>query len=147
MSVITIDFIECAKEDVPVGARAIRDDRNGIYCYMEGDDYLQLYENYIELLNRHRKEWKNVGYLDLGMMPLVMAPSFMQESIVDYFCELTRTLNIPVYSMPPVSLLFEKCRITTNDIWVFKEDIKKVMGLAEDRAVSFSEFMRWCRCR
>ena len=108
---ITIDFVECKRGNIQAGEIPYRDERNGIYCYRLGNDYLRTYINYIELLNLHRNDWKNVGYLDLGMMPLVMAPSFMQELLTDSLCKFANRLNIPVYSMPPVSVMFGRCKM------------------------------------
>ena len=141
---LTINFVECGKDEIGREEKAYRDERNGIYCYRLGTDYLQTYINYIELLYLHRKEWKGTGYLDLGMMPLVMAPSFMQELLTDILCRFANQLNIPVYSLPPVSMFFEKCKIPVNDVWVYKKDVARVMQLEEDETVSFTKFMRWC---
>jgi len=139
---VTVDFIEC--EATPVGEYHVRDTRNGIICYRPGKDPVQSYMNYIDLLNLHRSEWKSTGYLDLGMMPLVMGPSFLQDILVDAICDFASKLKLQVYTMPPVSMMFAKCNVTTPDIWVFKKDIAKIMGLDENARVSFSKFMRWC---
>ncbi len=139
---VTVDFVEC--ESTPVGERHVRDTRNGIICYKPGRDVIKSYMNYIELLNLHRHEWKSTGYLDLGMMPLVMGPSFLQDVLVDAICDFASKLKIQVYTMPPVSMMFAKCSMTTPDIWVFKQDIMRVMELDETERVSFSKFMRWC---
>lgn len=139
---VTVDFVEC--ETTPLGERHVRDTRNGIVCYKPGTDPIRSYLNYIDLLNLHRNEWRNTGYLDLGMMPLVMGPSFLQDILVDAICDFASKLKLQVYTMPPVSMMFTKCNVTTPDIWVFKKDIARIMGLGEDARVSFSKFMRWC---
>lgn len=116
------------------------DYRNGIECINPTMD-LTCYINYIEYLNARSSDWKTFAYLDLGMMPLVMAPSFMHEQMKDVFVETIKTLNIPCYEMPAVSMLNgTRVRDITSDIWVFKEDIGKLLGIPETK-VTFSKFM------
>lgn len=125
--------------------RTFRDTRNGIICIEPTMD-MECYMNYIDLLNLHRDKWVNYGYLDLGMMPLAMAPSFMQGAIREGMATIANGLNVPIYYMPAVSLLFERCSVGEDDIWVFKSDIARVMNIPETQ-VTLNKFLRWCMQR
>lgn len=146
---ITRNFKEIVKpgtytEDTP----KVYDSRNGIWCYEPTND-MTTYINYIELLNGIRNGvggvggWKSFGYLDLGMMPLAMAPSFLQQTIFDGMAKIANQFNLPVYMLPPVTLLQDKCKLPQSDIWVFKSDVAKLFGKNESE-VCFMNFLRWC---
>lgn len=138
----TYNFLTEKPENIKVNAKEYRDTRNGIICVEPSVD-LQCYINYIDYLNLYRNEWASYGYLDLGMMPLAMAPSFMHGAISASISSIANKLNIPVYSMPPVSVFLRKCNIGENDIWVFKRDIAAIMKV-DGSQVSLTKFLRWC---
>ena len=119
-----------------------KDIRNGIVCVAPTFD-IECYLNYIEFLNLHRDKWKSFGYLDLGMMPLAMAPSFMQTQIKTPLTEAMRRAKIPVYSMPPVSVMYERSTMPESDIWVFKEDVAKAFGMDKNK-VTLERLIRRC---
>ena len=119
-----------------------RDMRNNIDCSNPTAD-IQCYLNYIEYLNLNRQNWKSYGYLDLGMMPLVMAPSFLHSSLIDPLVTVANKFNLKVYNMPPISLLCETCKVTEEDIWVFKSDVAKLTGMREEQ-VNIERFLAWC---
>lgn len=112
-----------------------KDHRNGFVCINPTVD-LDCYINYIELLNLHKDKWQNYGYLDLGMMPLAMGPSFMQSSLVKSLTEIMKACRVKCYSLPPVSLMYSSCKLPVNDIWVFKSDISKMLGIPEDKVTT-----------
>ena len=116
------------------------DYRNGIVCKNPSLN-LECYLNYLQLLNDSKERWKSNGYLHLGMMPVVMAPSFMQRKFTDLICDRLNAFDIKYYSMPPVSLFYENCKIPERDIWVFREDAAKLMGVNNTTA---EQFLRWC---
>ena len=119
-----------------------KDYRNGIVCCSPSLD-LECYLNYIELLNMYRFKWVSYGYLDLGMMPLAMGPSFFHDNLVKVAVEKLADRNIELYSMPPVSLMYEKCNIPSNDLWVFREDAARLMSKPAEE-ISAVDFIRWC---
>lgn len=116
-----------------------RDVRNGIVVVDPTFDF-ECYKNYIDLLNLKKDKWRNNGYLDLGMMPIAMAPSFMQQYIADMMLMLMAKHKVPCHVMPPVSLLGDKCNLPQDDIWVFKEDLAKAFGMNKDR-LTLSKFI------
>lgn len=120
-----------------------RDYRNGFICVNPTPD-LECYINYIELLNLHRDKWKSVGYLDLGMMPIAMLPSFLPNSIKEALVNIMNTYNIPCYNMPPVSVMNSVCKLPEDDIWVFKSDVSAVTGIPENQ-LTLERFLRWCK--
>lgn len=119
-----------------------KDVRNGIVCYNPTYD-IPCYVNYLNLLNDYRDRWRNFGYLDLGMMPLDMAPSFMQGAVSEAMSQIANLFRIPIYKMPAVSLMYDKPMLVGDDIWAFKADVAKVMGKTEHE-VTLSNFLRWC---
>jgi hypothetical protein len=119
-----------------------RDARNGIICVNPTCD-LECYINYIKLLNLYRDSWKSYGYLDLGMIPVVMGPSFLNDSLHELLSAKLSRQALKIYSMPPVSLMFDRCKIPIQDIWVFKEDAAEAMGIPEEE-VTTEKLIRWC---
>ena len=117
---------------VPGYEGEFKDIRNGIVCVAPTFD-LECYLNYIQLLNLHRDKWKSFGYLDLGMMPLVMAPSFMQTMIKPVLLEAMRELKVDCWLLPPVSVMYESSRMPEEDIWVFKKDVARALNMDEDK--------------
>lgn len=117
---------------VPGYEGEFKDIRNGIVCVAPTFD-LECYLNYIQLLNLHRDKWKSFGYLDLGMMPLVMAPSFMQTMIKPVLLEAMRELKVDCWPLPPVSVMYESSRMPEEDIWVFKKDVARALNMDEDK--------------
>ncbi|MBQ2885879.1 MAG: hypothetical protein IJE43_19310 [Alphaproteobacteria bacterium] len=114
------------------------DARNGIACTNPSLD-LECYLNYLQLLNDLKDSWKSVGYLHLGMMPVVMAPSFMQRPCTNIICSKLDALDIKYYSLPAVSLLYENCKMSDRDIWVFREDAAKLFNVPN---ITASDFLR-----
>lgn len=143
----TIEFNEIVRSyGNEEGQLVYEDTRNDIMCKTDKLD-LQLYVNYIQLLNGLRTgsagvNWVQNGYLDLGMMPLAMAPSFMQSAVSNAMANVAKKLGVSIYFMPPVSLLKDKCNIASNDIWVFKEDVANALGKNVEE-VCFCNLMRW----
>ena len=123
-----------------VAKGSFRDMRNGIVCINPSLD-IECYLNYLSLLSDMKNSWKSNGYLHLGMMPVVMGPSFMQRGLTDLICKYLNDKNVKYYSMPPVSLLYDKCKLPDNDIWMFREDAAKMMGKSN---VTAEQFLRWC---
>ena len=118
------------------------DKRNGIVCVGPTMD-LECYYNYIVYLNAHRQEWKTYGYLDLGMIPIAMAPVInnFHNEITTAMLRFMRKLKVECYSMPSVSLMYEHSVLKENDLWVFREDLARIMGW-DERQVSLERLLR-----
>lgn len=124
-----------------------KDYRNEIMCVHPTVDW-ECYFNYLELLENHKNKWKSFGYLDLGMMPVVMGPSFMHEAlmrdIVPRLEQIKRKHpDLKYYYMAPVAFFKENVKLSFKDIWMFREDAAKVMN-GGTKNVSAIEFLRWC---
>lgn len=119
-----------------------RDLRNGFICVDPTVD-IECYLNYISLLNLNRDKWRSYGYLDLGMMPLVMGPSFMHEHLRNGLVSIMTKYGIPCYDMPPVSNMYASCKLPYDDVWMFKSDVAKVTGISEDK-LTLERLIRWC---
>lgn len=120
----------------PQAAGTFRDTRNSIMCTNPALN-MQCYINYIELLDGMRDMWKNHGYLHMGMMPVVMGPSFMHRQLLDVIGARLNEIGLIYYSVPPVSLMHDVCKIEDHDIWMFREDAAEYMGRSNTTAVEF----------
>ena len=125
---------------VPEDTKYAYDLRNGIVCYAPTLD-LRCYLNYIQFLNMCRTDWTSNGYLDMGMVPLVMTPSFFPEQIRDLISNVVQKQGVPVYAMPPVSNLKGTYRGVASDVWVFRKDLAKVLNVREKDA-TLSNWLR-----
>lgn len=121
------------KEVVESGVYFETDKRNGIYCIRPTND-LVCYKNYIDYLNSYYSDWKSYGYLDLGLVPILLAPSFMADSLNTQINELVKSWKIPLIQMPPVSFLRRGCLNATKDVWVKKTDLAKLLNVSEEEA-------------
>ncbi len=111
--------IESAKE---AGQVVLYDVRNGIWCIDPTLDFV-CYKNYINLLNMYYDNWVTYGYLDMGLVPLFMWPSFMTDVMAEAAPELSAKLNIELIPMRPVSFLLGKYSDINKDMWIRKSEL------------------------
>ena len=67
--------------------KEFKDTRNGIVSFglVPGiDSYL----NYLDTLLKRREDWVSVGYLDLGMIPLIVGPSILHNALTRRYIPL-----------------------------------------------------------
>lgn len=108
------------------------DRRNGIYCIEPTHD-IYCYANYLDYLNSCYDEWQSYGYFDMGLIPLILAPSFMHELMTAELIKIVEAWNIPIYNMRAVSFLGGSY-IGAKDSWVKRSDFVAVTGLPENTA-------------
>ena len=137
MEIKTINFQPIIGEVDLTDARKVYDIRNGIVCYNPTMD-LTCYYNYISYLNTQQDQWRNFGYLDMGMVPLAMLPSFFPEEIKEVLSNAARVKGITVHSMPPVSNLRGSYRGTVNDVWIFREELAEALGVRYQEIMKYS---------
>lgn len=108
------------------------DRRNNIYCIAPTFDF-EMYANYINYLNENYDQWLSYGYLDMGMVPYLMWPSFMNTTpdAVEYFRDVASKAGANMISVPSVSFLKMSYASTGTDYWVFREDMIKIMEYLE----------------
>ena len=102
------------------------DHRNHIYYVAPTMDY-QMYYNYLNYLNECSNQWMNCGYLDMGMVPYLMWPSFMDSS--SYLESMKRAAvqaGVDIIRVPSVSLLNKSYISNGTDYWIFKEDLYRL---------------------
>lgn len=128
--------IASAKEN---GVQVLRDVRNNIVCIAPTMD-LVCYYNYLVLLNSEYSNWKNYGYLDAGLVPYLMAPSFMQEILVANMGPLIDGKKVDKYALKPVSFLCNGYVGGSKDIWIKKTDLAEIMGCPVEQA-SMTRFL------
>ena len=123
------------KEAIPAGVEYISskllDRRNNIEVVnlVPG---IQSYINYLDLLMYLRGDWCSYGYLDLGMIPIIMAPSFMQEPITKLLLPVIKQSGLNIHSMPATSFLRKDTLTGTYEFWAFREDVGKFLGCSPD---------------
>lgn len=105
------------------GAQVVYDRRNGIYCVAPTMDY-EMYYNYCVYLNESYNEWVGYGYFDMGMVPYLMWPSFMDSSVVlEQMRNIVRTVGVDLVKVPAVSFLKNAYGSNGVDYWIFREDL------------------------
>lgn len=135
----TEDYL--APNDPRITVGEYTDLRNGIVCVNPTCD-IECYINYLQYLNTKIQDWRSYGYLDLGMMPFVMGPSFLQLALRNYLTVKASDLNITLYQMQPVSQLYSACKLPHSDIWVFREDAARIIGMSPDK-IKAEDFVKW----
>lgn len=132
------DFQKWKEEAIQKGARVIWDRRNNIYCVNPTMDY-EMYFNYLNYLNECYSEWTNYGYLDMGMVPYMMWPSFMDSSpVLEQMRQVARQAGVNIHKVPSVSLLKQSYVSNGTDYWIFKEDLFKLAKFMEKASPVYS---------
>lgn len=126
----------------------LTDKRNYIECYgfdASKDKVIDLYINYIRLLNGMKNQWKSWGYLDFGLVPVVMAPSFIHTAIKETIVDRLGLLGIEFHLLPSMSFLTGEMNnvVGDTDVWVSREVISEVMDIPVNQ-VTVEKFIRWC---
>lgn len=117
------EFAAWRDEMVKNGAQVIYDRRNGIYCVAPTMDY-EMYYNYCVYLNENYNSWVNYGYFDMGMIPYLMWPSFMDSStVMEQMRKIVRAVGIDLIKVPSVSFLKNAYSASGVDYWIFREDL------------------------
>lgn len=113
----------------------LTDTRNGISTtnLIPG---IQCYINYIELLLSFRDKWVSTGYLDLGMIPIIVGPSFMHEVLVNTILPVIQSNNLKIYALPATSFILYDTMKGTTDYWAFRSDVAKFLDCPEDRVTT-----------
>lgn len=117
------EFASWKDEAKKKGLEVAYDRRNNIYCIAPTMDY-EMYYNYCVYLNESYSEWLNYGYFDMGMVPYLMWPSFMDSSLVlEQMRKIARTVGVELVKVPSVSLLRTAYSANGVDYWIFREDL------------------------
>ena len=134
------DWNRWRDEQEKKGHKFIYDRRNNIYCMDPTMDY-EMYYNYLMYLNSSYTEWRTYGYLDMGMVPYMMWPSFMDSSIVlEHMRGIARKIGITLIPVPGVSFLKDSYITNGTDYWVFREDLLKLARALEAARPNFVNF-------
>lgn len=110
----------------------LKDKRNGITTTNLIPGF-QAYINYLDLLLDIRDKWISTGYLDLGMIPVIVAPSFMQEAMVKGLLSVIQTQGLKVIPMPGTSFMLNNSMAETTDYWAFRDDAAAFLGCSPDK--------------
>ena len=122
------------------GHKFVYDRRNDIYCMDPTMDY-EMYYNYLVYLNSSYNEWRTYGYLDMGMVPYMMWPSFMDSSnVLEYMRGVARKVGITLIQVPGVSFLKDSYVANGTDYWVFREDLLKLSKALESTQPTLVNF-------
>lgn len=108
------------------GRPYIKDTRNHITTR---DFYFGDPEGYCNYLRRVLESPRtSYGYLDLGMIPIIMAPPILHPVIQSILLGKLSKAKLDVYPLPAKSMCsaFDPKNIT--DYWMFREDAAKFVG-------------------
>jgi hypothetical protein len=113
----------------------LKDKRNGISTshLIPG---MQCYINYMDLLVLLRDKWISTGYLDLGMIPVIVGPSFMHEVLTTALLPSIKSQGLKVVPMPGSSFMLHNSMIGTTDYWAFRTDAADFLGCSPERVTT-----------
>ena len=110
------------------------DRRNNIYCVAPSMDF-EMYYNYLQYLNSCSKDWLSYGYLDMGMVPYLMWPSFLEDSgVLEHMKAIAMLANVNLVPVPSVSFLKPSYVSNGTDYWIFREDLVKLARFMEEKS-------------
>jgi len=126
------------------GTIRVLDGRNNVYGYNIDLNTTDFYINYLEYLDHFKNDWKTFGYLDLGYVPLAMAPWGLMAPIRLYALELCKMYSIEHITCKPVKFLQGGYMMTDEeDIWVKREDLIRTSGYTRNpMAFSIINFLK-----
>ncbi len=102
------------------------DRRNNIYCINPTMDF-RMYYNYCNYLNECYSEWQHYGYFDMGMVPYLMWPSFMNSTVIlEKMRSMTRAAGVDLIQVPAVAFLRPSYSSTGTDYWMTRENMVKL---------------------
>lgn len=96
----------------------------------------QCYINYLSLLVSLRDKWVSTGYLDLGMIPIIMGPSFMHEPLTKTLLPIIESKGLLIHPMPSVSFLIQDSMRGFTDYWAFRDDVADFLGTTPDKVTT-----------
>lgn len=115
------------------GKNMLFDKRNGIWCINPTQNFY-MYLRYLNYLNANYKDWQNYGYFDMGMVPYIMWPSFMESTMAaELMKEIARKAGITLIQVPGTSFLKSSYMVNGADYWMFREDMVTLARYIESR--------------
>lgn len=135
------EFEKWKNEQKERGAEIKFDKRNNIYCVGPTMDF-EMYYNYVMYLNESYNDWLSYGYFDMGMVPYLMWPSFMDASpALEQMRKIARTVGVELIKVPSVSFLKHSYVSNGTDYWIFRDDLYTLcnfMNQADPAAYPYS---------
>lgn len=108
----------------------LKDTRNG-FRTIDLVPGIESYLNYLDLLMKYRNRWVNVGYLDLGMIPIIMGPSFLHKSLVEIYTNKLTEAGLKLIPVPAVSFMYQTPTLKNiTDYWAFRDDVSMLLAKA-----------------
>lgn len=107
------------------------DARNAIYCLCPTYDF-EMYYNYLNYLNTNYAEWNSYGLFDMGMLPFIMWPSFMESTIaIELMKNVAQRAGVSVIYNQGTSFLKSSYSSSHAEYWVFRDDMLKIAQYIE----------------
>lgn len=108
------------------------DQRTKMWCVNPTNDFI-MYYNYCDYINRYHNDWNTYGYFDVGMVPYIMWPRFIQSEksevktrkIIDQFRDVAKALDVNLEPVKGVTFLGSHSMFGI-DYWVTREDMFKL---------------------
>lgn len=120
--------------------KVFTDKRNGFEVKRPTMD-MRCYLNYLQLLNSMRNKWVNFGYMDIGLIPLLIAPSFMQHTYLPNVISVCSNNNIPYIILPAVSFMRSRCEKVSDDLWIKRRFVMDYCGCSTMYSASTIQFI------
>ena len=109
------------------------DKRNGIWCICPTQNF-EMYLNYLNYLNGNYREWQSFGYFDMGMVPYIMWPSFMESTIaLELMKQLAKQAGVTLIQVYGTSFLKPTYAVNGADYWMFREDMVTLARFIENK--------------
>lgn len=135
------EFEKWKNEQKELGYKVQFDKRNNIWCVGPTMDF-EMYYNYVMYLNSCYNEWLSYGYFDMGMVPYLMWPSFMDASpALEQMRNVARVVGVELIKVPSVSLLKNSYVSNGTDYWIFRDDLYQLcqyMSMVDSATYSYN---------
>lgn len=112
----------------PSGSGKLLDRRNNIVSSYNTLDF-KCYNNYLTLLLENRDKWKNYGYLDLGLIPVIMGPSWLHDRLVEALLPIAGKMKLELIELPGASFASNKNYSTVKDYWCKRVVASEFLGV------------------
>ena len=122
------DILDVDDPDVLSLPQAIYDTRTGFYVNRLKVN-LGTYINYLELVWARKHYWVDLCFLDLGFIPLVMGPTFMQTSLIEIIPQKLARYGVTLAYFEARSFLKVEYSSAIDDIWISRDDAEKITGI------------------
>lgn len=127
--------------------RVMRDERTGVSTYTRGPKYIDLFTilNYMMMIDRDKANWTNYGYLDLGLIPLVIEPQISENNFKSRILPVALEAGLDVRELPGMSMTRDYVKGLGKELWVTRESANSYLGTEDNRATTKGVYCKLLR--